>query len=128
MRRGILVVLALIAASCGGSDGDDRARARPSDRARTTPTAATAGTYEVAQLTETFVDTSRPTESASGQGNAPTRTLVTEIRYPQADGPFPLIVLAHGQTGHPDKFSQLMAAWASSGYVVAAPLFPLTSN
>ena len=129
MRRGILVVaIAVLAASCGGSDGDDRARTPSSDRPRATPTAATAGTYEVGQLTETFVDESRPTDSGSGEGNAPTRTLVTEILYPQGDGPFPLVVLAHGQTGHPSKFSQLMTAWASAGFVVAAPVFPLTSN
>jgi dienelactone hydrolase len=131
MRRGILVValaVALIAASCGGSDGDDRARAPSSERARKQPAAAAPGTYEVGQLTETFVDESRPTDSGSGEGNAPTRTLVTEIRYPQGDGPFPLVVLAHGQTGHPSKFNQLMTAWASAGFVVAAPVFPLTSN
>jgi dienelactone hydrolase len=129
MRRGILVVaVALVAASCGGSDGDNRARTPSSDRTRTAPTASKPGTYEVAQLTETFVDTSRPTDTGGGEGNAPTRTLVTEIRYPQGDGPFPLIVLAHGQTGHPSKFNELMTAWASAGFVVAAPVFPLTSN
>jgi dienelactone hydrolase len=129
MRRGILVVaIAVLAASCGGSDGDDQARAPSSDRPRATPAAAKPGTYEVGQLTETFVDKSRPTDSGTREGNAPMRTLVTEIRYPQGDGPFPLVVLAHGQTGHPSKFSQLITAWASAGFVVAAPAFPLTSN
>jgi dienelactone hydrolase len=130
MRRMVVVVaLALIAASCGGSDGDDRARTSPPTTAeRTSPSAAQPGAYQVAELTETFVDESRATESGAEQGNAPTRTLVTEIRYPQGDGPFPLIVLAHGQTGHPNKFKQLTAAWASAGFVVAGPLFPLTSN
>src|SRR5215207_7135156 len=129
MRRGILVVaIVIIAASCNGSDGDNRTRTQPSSTARTLPSAARPGTYGVAELTETFVDTSRPTESANGQGNAPTRTLVTVIHYPQSDGPFPLIVLAHGQTGHPNKFNQLTTAWASAGFVVAAPVFPLTSN
>jgi dienelactone hydrolase len=129
MRRGILLVaLALVAASCGGSDGDTRARTPSSKPARPAPTAARPGAYEVAQLTETFVDTSRSTESGRAEGNAPTRTLVTEIRYPQGEGPFPLIVLAHGQTGHPNKFNELITAWASAGFVVAAPVFPLTSN
>src|SRR5215211_2295914 len=129
MRRGILVVaIALIAASCDGSGGDNGTRTPPSARTPTPPSAAEPGTYDVAELTETFVDESRPTESPSGQGNAPTRTLVTVIRYPQSDGPFPLIVLAHGQTGHPNKFKQLTTAWASAGFVVAGPLFPLTSN
>jgi dienelactone hydrolase len=129
MRRGILVVaIALIAASCNGSGGDNRTRTPPSSTTRKLPSAARPGTYNVAELTETFVDKSRPTESASGQGNAPTRTLVTVIRYPQNAGPFPLIILAHGQTGNPSKFRELMTAWASAGFVVAAPVFPLTSN
>jgi dienelactone hydrolase len=122
------MAIALVAASCNGSDGDNRTRTPPSSTTRTLPSAARPGTYDVAELTETFVDTSRPTDNANGQGNAPTRTLVTVIHYPQSDGPFPLIVLAHGQTGHPNKFSQLMTAWASAGFVVAAPVFPLTSN
>lgn len=129
MRRGILVVaIALIAASCSGSDGDNRTRTPPSSTTRMLPSAAKPGMYAVGELTETFVDTSRRTESANGQGNAPTRTLVTAIRYPQGNGPFPLIVLAHGQTGNPNKFTQLTTAWASAGFVVAAPVFPLTSN
>ncbi len=74
------------------------------------------------------MDDSRPTVSPDGQVNEHTRTLVTTILHPTAKGPFPLIVLAHGQTGHPSKMSQLMQAWASAGYVVAAPVFPLTSN
>jgi dienelactone hydrolase len=128
MRRVIVVVaVALVVASCGGS-GDERARAPSSTNGRAGPTEAKLGAYGVAELTETFVDESRATESDAEQGNAPTRTLVTEIRYPQGDGPFPLIVLAHGQTGHPDKFTQLTEAWASAGFVVAAPVFPLTSN
>jgi dienelactone hydrolase len=129
MRR-IAVVLAVVflAASCGGSDGDDRARKPPSTTERPSPSEAKPGAYTVAELTETFVDESRATESGAEQGNAPTRTLVTEIRYPQGDGPFPLIVLVHGQTGHPNKFRQLTTAWASAGFVVAGPVFPLTSN
>jgi dienelactone hydrolase len=129
MRRIVAIAaVALVTASCGGSDGEKRTRTPSSSTGRPAPSAAAPGAYEVAELTETFVDESRATESDSGQGNAPTRTLVTEIRYPQGEGPFPLIVLAHGQTGHPNKFKQLTAAWASAGFVVAAPVFPLTSN
>ncbi len=130
MRRFILVVaVALAAASCNGAEGESRTRTAPSaTEPGRPPSAAKPGTYAVGELTETFVDTSRPTRAAGGQGGAPTRTLVTVIRYPRGDGPFPLIVLAHGQTGHPSKFSQLTTAWASAGFVVAAPVFPLTSN
>lgn len=37
-------------------------------------------------------------------------------------------MLAHGHNGNPDKFTELIAAWASAGYVAAAPLFPRSSN
>ncbi len=71
------------------------------------------------------------------------RTLVTVIRYPatgdpsQVDvpqsppdrsaGPFPLIVFAHGFAVTPSTYSRLLQAWARAGYVVAAPIFPLTN-
>jgi dienelactone hydrolase len=128
-RTAVVVAGVVLAASCGGSDGDDRG-----DRERETPAPAESvvpgppGTYQVAEVTETFVDESRPTVAPDGAVNEPSRTLVTTIVHPTTEGPFPLIVLAHGQTGHPSKVSQLMQTWASAGYVVAAPAFPLTSN
>jgi hypothetical protein len=39
------------------------------------PEPAEPGTYQVAQLTETFVDDSRPTEAPDPAASAPTRTL-----------------------------------------------------
>jgi dienelactone hydrolase len=77
--------------------------------------------------TETFVDTSRPTAAGAATPAAPDRTLVTTIYRPKGTGPFPTIVFAHGSNGHPDKFTQLLGAWATAGYVVAAPAFPLTN-
>jgi dienelactone hydrolase len=77
---------------------------------------------------ETFVDTSRPTAAGAATPAAPDRTLVTTIYRPKGKGPFPLIVFAHGSNGHPDKFTQLLGAWAAAGYVVAAPAFPLTNS
>ncbi len=71
------------------------------------------------------------------------RTLVTVIRYPAmgspsrvdvrharpaiAHGPFPLIVFAHGFDITPGPYRRLLQAWARAGYVVAAPIFPLTN-
>jgi fermentation-respiration switch protein FrsA (DUF1100 family) len=66
------------------------------------------------------------------------------IRYP-ADGPvspaeganvagsrlgrpFPLIVFAHGYDSSPDVYAALLHAWASAGYVVAAPAFPRATS
>ena len=39
-----------------------------------------------------------------------------------------MIVLAHGASGAPDRFTDLATAWADAGYVVAAPRFPLTNE
>jgi hypothetical protein len=66
MRRGIFVVaIALVVASCDGSDAD-KAQTPPPPETRAPPlSAAKPGTYSVAELTETF-DTSRPTEGAAG--------------------------------------------------------------
>jgi dienelactone hydrolase len=71
------------------------------------------------------------------------RRLQTVIRYPalgdpspvdvrgappaRANGPFPLIVFAHGFDVTPDTYARLLRAWAQAGYVVAAPAFPLTN-
>jgi len=76
-------------------------------------------------------------------GRSEPRTLVTEVRYPalgppgatdvldatpaSADGPFPLIVFGHGFAVTPQPYARLLQSWARAGYVVAAPLFPLSN-
>jgi hypothetical protein len=95
--------------------------------------------YEMLDLT----DTSRPTPAAAGQPARPGRHLPTIVRYPAAAvpagsevanaaplaplGPFPLVVFAHGYNSSPAVYGALMHAWASAGYVVAAPSFPLAT-
>lgn len=79
-------------------------------------------------FSETFVDDSRPTDDPEGERTAATRTLETDIYVPEGEGPFPLIVHAHGFDGHAGKYSQLLTSWAEAGYVVAAPTFPLTND
>src|SRR5262249_61512946 len=74
-------------------------------------------------------DTSRSTDATASTPAQPKRVLATTITYPVGvKHPVPLVVLAHGDNGHPNKFSRLIGAWAAAGYVVAAPAFPLTSN
>ncbi len=99
--------------------------------------AAAAVSTSVATTTMTFVDTSRSTPPWDGMPGKPSRTLVTTIWYPaHASGsvaaggnvPYPLIVFAHGLGGSPQEYQQLLTAWAAAGYVVAAPLFPLSSS
>lgn len=119
---GSLVAMALVVACSGGDDGakadDDRA---PKEQAE-----AEVG---VERTTETFVDESRPTSASTAAPAADTRTLETLIAYPTPlDGTYPLVVLAHGFTGHPSRLSELMEAWAEAGYVVAAPVFPRTNS
>ena len=58
------------------------------------------------------------------------RTLVTRIWYPRARGPagpFPLLLFAPGFLQCPGAYSDLLQAWASAGYVVAAVNFPRTN-
>jgi dienelactone hydrolase len=97
-----------------------------------TVTAGTAGTYQVSARQLTFVEPAHtgPTGQYLGQ-----RTLVTEIRYPLAQrsagpraapGPFPLLVFAPGFMQCDAPYSDLLNAWASAGYVVAAVNFPRT--
>ena len=58
------------------------------------------------------------------------RTLVAQISYPRARGPagpFPLLLFAPGFRQCPGGYSDLLRAWASAGYVVAAVNFPRTN-
>ena len=99
--------------------------------------AGAASSEPVTTTTMTFIDTSRPTPPWNGMPGKPSRTLVTTIWYPArvsgsdataGDGPYPLIVFAHGLGGSPQGYQRLLTAWAAAGYVVAAPLFPLSSG
>jgi dienelactone hydrolase len=100
--------------------------------------------YAVGMVSDTFVDPHRATPAWDGSPQLPTRTLVTTIIYPatglaggsattaaepdEKAGPFPLIVFAHGLGGTPQEYLNVLTAWASEGFVVAAPLFPLSNG
>jgi predicted dienelactone hydrolase len=96
--------------------------------------AGTGPSDPVTVVHETFVDESRPSPPSRLQPEAPSRTLETTIAYPTpvkgeaGRRPLPLVLLAHGADGNPDKFTQLIDAWARAGYVVVAPLFPRSSD
>jgi dienelactone hydrolase len=88
-----------------------------------------------------LVDTSRTIRLPNGRTQP--RTLVTYVRYPalgapdgndlsdapaaRADGSFPLVVFGHGFAVTPRLYARLLQSWARAGYVVAAPVFPLTN-
>jgi dienelactone hydrolase len=75
-----------------------------------------------------LVDASRSTPLGAADPIATDRTVPTAVYLPPSTNPAPLIVLAHGFVGHPDKFTELARVWADSGYVVAVPRFPLSND
>jgi dienelactone hydrolase len=124
---GLAVALGL--AACSGYSNTDRT-APPTTAAPVTTTTAPPTDLAVSRITRTFVDRARATvDPDPGHArSAPTRTLVTDIYIPAGEGPYPLIVHAHGASGDARKFSILAGAWARHGYVVVIPNFPLTSD
>ncbi|MEZ5372527.1 MAG: dienelactone hydrolase family protein [Microthrixaceae bacterium] len=108
------------------------------------------GSFAVGSLEVDVVDDSRPTDAWGGQEELPQRTLPTLVLYPAegevvtadgsdvatpeatpdatpAEGPWPLVVFSHGRGGTGPAYVNTLRAWASAGYVVLAPTFPLTS-
>ena len=147
MVAGLLVV-----AGCSGGD-DAPTTATPTTAEATATTAPTTttvpvapvadpGTYAVGSVQDTVVDDTRPTPSQGAQEELPERTLPVLVLYPAegapADGgatpdatpepgPWPLVVFSHGLGGTGPAYATTLRAWASAGYVVVAPTYPLSS-
>jgi dienelactone hydrolase len=97
------------------------------------------GSFAVGLRVLRLLDPSRVIRLADGRFEP--RTLLTYVRYPalgprggtdlpnapaaRADGPFPLVLFAHGFALTPAPYARLLRSWARAGYVVAAPVFPL---
>lgn len=136
VRAIVAAVVLLVVAACGGG-GEDEEDAGATSTASTTATSSTEaaddaegegdGTLEVEVVTETFVDGSRPTEGSAGPPS-PDRVIETRITHPTSGGPYPLIVLSHGFTGHPEEYEATTPIWAADGFVVVQPTFPLTNR
>ena len=80
---------------------------------------------------EVFVDPSRPTRAVAPFEGASDRRLETWVWHPEdleAGGPWPLIVYSHGTFGRPDNATHFVEMLAKNGYLVAAPVYPLTSS
>ncbi len=89
----------------------------------------------VAAEERVYIDSSRPTRENGTFPGAPDRTLRTRVWIPEATctgpgscPPFPLLLMAHGFGGLPEKFEAFARTVAGEGYVVAAPAFPLTNQ
>jgi len=126
----------------------DRERRTRAESATTTTTAPATTTttlpgapFPVAQLSTTFVDTSRGQPARDGTPAQPSRTIKTTIWYPASTAPtaenptpaasagqYPLVVFAHGYAIDAASYATLLHDIAMGGYVVAAPDFPGTST
>ncbi len=107
------------------------------------PKVAAIGKYAVGMRTETFVDSSRPTDANGDVPGTPTRTLLTAIYYPAQgaptekpvenappdtkNSPYPLILFSHGLGARGVYYENVIKTWVSAGYVVAAPDYPLSN-
>jgi pimeloyl-ACP methyl ester carboxylesterase len=69
-----------------------------------------------------------PSRSTPARGDVPAtsgRVLVTDLFVPVgASGERPLVVFAHGWNSDPGVYASLLEGWAAAGFVVAAPVFP----
>lgn len=82
----------------------------------------------IVRTSVTAVDPTRPTPPRGSTPELPQRTLPVSVWMPAGDGPWPLVVFAHGYDTTPDDYAPLLEAWARAGYVVAAPTFPIGSS
>jgi predicted dienelactone hydrolase len=97
--------------------------------------------FAVGEIVVTYTDRRRHVTLPDGR-SVP-RSLTTIIRYPAVGSdsgndrlaaapaksarPFPLIVFAHGFNITPAPYASMLRAWVGAGFVVAAPIFPLTN-
>jgi dienelactone hydrolase len=136
-----IVAVGIVAGSASIAPGATAFAAQTKTAPRTV---APIGTYAVGVTSKTFVDTTRPTDANGSAPALPTRTLLTAIYYPaegtpsdkpvenatinRKHGPYPLILFTHGLYARGVFYEDVLKAWASAGYVVAAPDYPLSNQ
>jgi poly(3-hydroxybutyrate) depolymerase len=81
--------------------------------------------FEVLPETVRYFDPSRSTPARGAVPATAGRNLVTDLFVPSgAPGPLPLVVFAHGWNSDPGVYVTLLDQWAAAGFLVAAPVFP----
>jgi dienelactone hydrolase len=76
-----------------------------------------------------FAGTTGFSPSAGLRGKTPADSVLMIPDGPEpAPGRFPLVFFSHGLRGSPVLYSAALVSWAAAGFVVAAPLYPHTSN
>lgn len=158
LTRTLAIPLLLTAAlaSCSSSSSSTAVDSTNSSSAATTSTAAVTtttsprakvsamGTYAVGRIEVTYVDSSRKTDANNDFKGAPTRTIHTNIWYPAVGTPtdgavdnaapdvehgrYPMILFSHGNTALAAVYGANTVAWASAGYVVVGPDYPLSNR
>jgi len=91
---------------------------------------AEVGDLDVVREEWTVIDASRPTEPKPDRPQlaAESRTLPLVVLRPREGGPYPLVVWSHGLGSAGTERNDTLERWASAGYVVVAPTFPLSSR
>jgi pimeloyl-ACP methyl ester carboxylesterase len=103
-----------------GSDTPTTAPAQPPS-----PSPGTAPPYPVQDESLRLFDPSRQTPARGDVPAVAGRLLVTDLYVPSgAPGPLPLVVFAHGWNSDPGVYQTLLDQWAAAGFLVAAPVFP----
>jgi len=141
-----VVALAMLIAGAIALVGDGSSTARQTPLSATARTAegvsnGAQGPFAVGKIVVRFIDTRRLVHFPRRRPQP--RPLVTVILYPaigdpsrvdglasppaRSSGPFPLVVFGHGLDSTPDVYARMLEAWARAGYVVAAPIFPLSN-
>jgi predicted dienelactone hydrolase len=124
---------ALVLGACSSSSSSTSSKSAGASGSSTpaaTGTSTPATAHAIKQVSITYVDRHRPTAAWKQAPGKPFRTLVTTIVYPadRNGAPFPLIAFSHGFGAGPRDYISLLNYWASEGFVVAAPTFPLTNT
>jgi pimeloyl-ACP methyl ester carboxylesterase len=89
------------------------------------PAAGTAPPYRVHDESLRLFDPTRRTPARGDIPGAAGRLLLTDLYVPSgAPGPLPLVVFAHGWNSDPGVYRTLLDQWAGAGFLVAAPVFP----